>query len=225
MIRGLIFDFDGLIIDTESVVYQSWLEVYQFYGQDLPIAEWGQIIGTSPDEHFDPLEKLESELGYAVDGQGVRERRLQREMELVVQQPILPGVRKYLADSQKLGLKLAIASSSNLDWVGGHLKRLGLWELFDAVHTSDDVEKTKPDPALFALALNSLGLHPEEAFVLEDSPNGITAAQRAGLFCVVIPNPLTRLLSVDHAELRLDSMADITVEALITKVEMMLNCA
>ncbi len=223
MIRGLIFDFDGLILDTESTVYQSWLELYREFGQDLPFEEWGQIIGISPDEHFDPLERLQSQLAQEIDSQQLRERRLQREMELVTQQPILPGVQAYLAHARERGLKLAIASSSNLDWVGGHLKRLGLWKYFDVVHTSDDVEQTKPDPALYQLALTSLGLIPEEAFVLEDSPNGITAAQRAGLFCVVVPNPLTRLLSVDHAEIRLNSLAEISLEALIAKVESMQN--
>lgn len=223
MIHGVIFDFDGLILDTESTIYQSWLELYQEYGLDLPLEEWGQVIGISPDEHFDPLAKLESQLGYEIDRQGVRERRLQRERDLVVQQPILPGVERCLAEAQEMGLKLAVASSSNLDWVGWHLKRLDLWKYFDVVHTSDDVERAKPDPALYRLALDSLGLLPEEVFVLEDSPNGITAAQRAGLFCVVVPNPLTRLLSVDHAELRLNSLADISLGVLIARVESMRN--
>jgi HAD superfamily hydrolase (TIGR01509 family) len=223
MIRGLIFDFDGLILDTESTVYQSWQELYQEYGQELPFEDWGSIIGISPDEHFDPFQRLETLLGYPLEGQGLRERRHQREMELVVQQPVLPGVEAYLNKAKDLGLGLGVASSSARDWVGGNLERLGLIDYFDVVHTSDDVEQTKPDPALYHLALESLNLEVGEAFVLEDSPNGITAAQRVGLFCVVVPNPLTRLLNVDHADLRLDSLADISLEDLIEKVESMLN--
>ncbi len=223
MIRGIIFDFDGLILDTESTVYQSWLELYQEFGRDLPFEEWGQIIGISPDEHFDPLEKLVSQLGLEIDNQEVGERRKKRELELVAQLPILPGVENILLKAKQKGLKLAIASSSNLDWVGGNLKRLGLRDYFDAVHTSDDVERAKPDPTLYKLALASVDLKADEVFVLEDSPNGITAAQRAGLFCVVVPNPLTRLLPVDHAEMRLDSLADITLDALIEKVELLKN--
>jgi len=223
MIRGLIFDFDGLILDTESTVYQSWLELYQEYNQDLSFEEWGQIIGISPDEHFDPFERLESLLGNKLDGQKLRERRHIRELELVDKQPVLPGVEEYLKKAQELDLRLGIASSSALDWVGGNLERLDLLKYFDVVHTSDDVVRAKPDPALYRLALESLDLTAQQAFVLEDSPNGITAAQRASLFCVVVPNPLTRLLSLDHADLRLNSLTEISLENLIAKVESMRN--
>jgi HAD superfamily hydrolase (TIGR01509 family) len=220
VIRGLIFDFDGLIVDTESTVFQSWQELYQEFDQDLPFGEWGQIIGTSQDEHFDPLERLETRLGHRFENPAMlKERRLQREMVLVARQPILPGVEEYLEGAQRLGLKLAIASSSDREWVGGHLENIGLIEYFDVIHTSDDVEHTKPDPALYNLALESLMLEPGEAIVLEDSPNGVTAALRAGIFCVAVPNPLTRLLSLDHADMRLDSLADIPLEALIENVE------
>ncbi len=221
MIRSIIFDFDGLILDTESTVYQSWLEIYQEYDLDLPFDEWGQIIGISPEEHFDPLERLQSQLEYIIDVKAVGAKRLQREMELVEKQPILPGVERILFEAMEKGFKLAIASSSDLKWVGGHLERLGLKKYFSAVHTSDDVERTKPDPALYKLALKSLGLSSENVFVLEDSPNGITAAQSAGLFCVVVPNPLTRLLPVDHANLRLNSLAEFSLDELVEKVELL----
>lgn len=220
MIRGLIFDFDGLILDTESTIYQSWLELYREFGQDLPFDEWGQIIGTSENEHFDPLERLEEALGHPLkDRENIRARRLEHEVSLVVQQPILPGVVDYLENAKELGLKMAVASSSDLDWVGGHLKRLGLIGYFDAVHTSDDVQRTKPHPELFLLALESLGIEADQAIVLEDSPNGVTAAQTAGMFCVAVPNPLTQLLDLDHADLKLESLAKIPLELLINEVE------
>ncbi len=219
MIRGLIFDFDGLILDTESTVYQSWRELYQEHGQELPLQEWGQIIGVSPDEHFDPLARLESHVGPFRNRREVAERRLQRELSLLDDRPILPGVEMYLQEGKELGLKMAIASSSSLEWVEGHLRRLGLWSYFDAVHTSDDVERTKPNPALYQLALQSLDLSPEEAIVLEDSPNGVTAAQKAGIFCVAVPNPLTSQLCLDHADMRIESLAALPLERLIAIVE------
>jgi len=224
VIRGLIFDFDGLILDTESTVYQSWLELFQEFGQVLPFDEWGQIIGISVNEHFDPLERLEKALGYPLkDRENVRAHRLERELALIDQQPILPGVVDYLEDARRLGLKLAIASSSELDWVGGHLQRLGLIGYFEAVHTSDDVQRAKPHPELYNLALKSLALKSDEAIVLEDSPNGVTAAQAAGIFSVAVPNPLTAQLDLDHADLRLTSLAEIPLEMLIKKVETKLN--
>ena len=118
-----------------------------------------------------------------------------------------------------MGLKLGIASSSDREWVMVHLTRLGLAPYFDVVHTADDVERTKPDPALYILALSSLGLKPEEAIVFEDSPNGVTAAKSAGIFVVAIPNPLTSQLSLDHADLKLDTLADLSVNEIISRVD------
>jgi len=224
VIRGLIFDFDGLIVDTESTIFQSWQELYREYGQELPMKEWGQIIGTSADEHFDPLERLEAQLGRKFENpEELKDRRLQRELELVAKQPVLPGVRAYIEDAQRLSLKLAVASSSPLEWVGLHLKNIGLIDEFDVIHTSDDVERTKPDPALFQLALTSLALDSDEAIVLEDSPNGVTAAQRAGIFCVAVPNPLTKLLPLGHADMRLNSLSEMHLKSLIDHVESFKN--
>ena len=109
------------------------------------------------------------------------------------------------------------SSSSKLDWVGWHLERLELRQFFDVVHTGDDVERTKPDPALYHLALQSLGLAADQAIVLEDSPNGVTAAQRAGIFAVAVPNPLTARLDLTHADLKLNSLAEITLDELLAR--------
>ena len=116
-------------------------------------------------------------------------------------QPILPGVEDYLQTAKELNLKLGIASSSDRKWVEGNLSRLELLDYFDIVHTSDDVEFTKPDPTLYRLALHSLELNPGDAIVLEDSPNGVSASKAAGIFTVAVPNPLTARLNLDHADL------------------------
>ena len=215
MIRGVIFDFDGLIIDTEGPVYQSWVEIYEEYRAILPLDDWTAIIGTSDLEHFDPFTRLEKQIGHKLDRETLGPRRYAREIELAEAQPILPGVEEKIADAKDRGLKLGIASSSSFNWVGGHLERLGLIHNFDVICTRDDVEHTKPDPALFVLALESLSLKPDEAIVFEDSPNGITAANTAGIFSVAVPNPLTRSLNLDHANLRLNSLADISLEEII----------
>jgi HAD superfamily hydrolase (TIGR01509 family) len=215
MIRGLIFDFDGLILETEGPIYQSWVELFQEYGAELPFEVWATIIGTSDLEHFDPISKLEEQTGRKLDRDNIAPRRSAREIELVYAQPILPGVVDKLESAQKTGLKLGIASSSDRKWVEGHLTRLGLIDYFEVIHTSDDVTYTKPDPELYLLALKSLGLKPAEAIVFEDSPNGVTAAQKAEIFTVVVPNPLTRQLPLDHADLRLESLAAMPLDEII----------
>ncbi len=217
MIRALIMDFDGLILDTEIPSYQSWLEIYEAYGCSLPLSAWSAWVGGSPDM-FDPYEYLERQLGRTVDREAIGSKQAEREAEMIAAQPILPGVASYVSDAKRLGLKLGIASSSDREWVHSHLLRLGLRADFDCIKCLEDVKKAKPDPELYQAVLDQLGISADEALALEDSPHGITAAQTAGIFCVVVPNPLTRQLPIGHADLRLDSLADMPLEELLRRV-------
>jgi len=213
-LQSLIFDFDGLILDTEYPEFQSWQEIYQEHGCSLPLSVWAACIGTASDV-FDPLDYLERQLGRAVDREAVLARRRQRDAELMQQQAVLPGVREYLVEAKRLGLKLGVASSSSHRWVDGQLARLGLAEYFDCVRCREDVEITKPHPALYLSALRGLDSRAEEAIALEDSPNGLLAARQAGIFCVVVPNPLTRELAFNGPDLLLNSLADLPLPELL----------
>lgn len=210
----MIFDFDGLILDTETPVFQSWLELFQEHGCQLTVADWADDIGRA-DTSFDFLDHLEQQLGRRVDRETLSGPRRAREAQLIDQQPLRPGVREYLERAHQLGLMLGIASSSSCQWVTSHLSRLGLLQYFDCLRGADDVQVTKPAPDLYLAVLEGLGLQASEAIALEDSPHGITAAKRAGLCCVVIPNQLTCQLPVDHADLRLDSLADLDLDGLL----------
>ena len=217
-IRVLIFDFDGLILDTEVPVYESWKEIYRAYGLDLPLSVWAMCIGSEYGEAFDPFVYLEEQLGASVDRKAIDWRRHRRELELVGTQTVLPGVEGYIADAKRLGLKLGIASSSDRGWVIGNLRRLGLLEHFDTIKTADDVGQVKPDPELYLAALDELGVEAHESIVLEDSPNGVLAAKRAGILCVAVPNLLTRQLDLSQADLLLDSLADLSLEELLVEI-------
>ena len=214
MIQGLIFDFDGLILDTELPAFQCWQEIYQSYGCHLSLSAYAVCIGSWAST-FDPYAHLEQQLGLAVDREGIYRQRRQRSLELVAQQPILPGVREYLTEGKRLVLKLAVASSSPRDWVAGHLTRLGLLPFFDCLKCGDEVTATKPYPELYHATLSILELRAEETIALEDSPNGVTAAKAAGIFCVAVPNPVTSQLSLDHADLQLPSLANLPFERLL----------
>jgi HAD superfamily hydrolase (TIGR01509 family) len=148
----------------------------------------------------------------------MQQHRRQRYSELLQAQSILPGVSEYIAEAKRLGLRLGVASSSSRRWVVGHLTDLGLSAHFDCIKCRDDVACVKPDPALYQAAVQALGVPPQEAMALEDSPNGITAAKRAGLYCVAVPNPLTRQLSLAHADFLLNSLADLPLERLLLEV-------
>jgi HAD superfamily hydrolase (TIGR01509 family) len=218
VIRGIIFDFDGLILETEGPVFQSWQELFQKFDCHLPFETWAQSIGRS-DDPFNPWDLLEEQLGQPVDRENLAPKRRARELELIFGQPVSPGVEACIADAARMGLKLGIASSSTSDWVTGHLSRLGLRERFECIRGSDDVGTTKPNPDAYLAALRCLDLRAEEALSLEDSPHGITAAKRAGILCIAVPNGLTRNLSLDHADLIVNSLAELSLEELLQAVE------
>lgn len=217
MIRAIIFDFDGLILDTEISSYQTWQEIYAEYECELPFATWATCIGGSP-ELFDPCTYLEEQIGRPIAREEVRQRRRQRHLELITAQLVLPGVEAYLQDARRLGLQIGLASSSPHSWVDTHLERLGILGYFDSIQCFDDVTHTKPEPELYLAVLNALQVRGDEAIALEDSPNGVQAAQRAGIFCVAVPNPITNQLPLEHADMRLKSLADISLEELLVKV-------
>lgn len=219
MIRALLFDFDGLILETESPIYHSWCELYEQFGQELSKLEWDKTIGTSAAEHFDPFDQLEMMIGKSLPRKALMAQRRDREMELLYEEVTRPGVENWIGQAIDLGLRLGIASSSSAKWVRGHLTRLGLIDYFEVIHTADDVVNTKPDPALYELALASLSVAADDAIVLEDSPNGVTAAQRAGIFTIVVPNPMTEDLPLDHANMRLSSLEEIDLRFVIQLVE------
>jgi len=222
MIRALIFDFDGLILETEEPVFQSYQEIYQEYGVELSLDYWSHLLGAASGTH-DPLADLENQLGLTLPRQEILQRQHQRETEMILVRPVMPGVRETLQRARQLGLKIGLASSSPCSWVIGHLTRLGLVEYFDCIKASDDVERAKPDPSLFLAVLEELGISSKEAIVFEDSPNGILAAKRAGLFCVVVPNVLTRKMPIDHADLCLDSLKAITLDELLVRIQTLMS--
>ncbi len=207
MIRALIFDFDGLIVDTEEPIYRSWLEVYAAHGQELPFDRWVQTVG-STNQAFHPQQHLEEKLGHPLPEQ-VLQRRVARRTELVLAQPLLPGVVDLVDAARSADLRLGVASSSTREWVAGHLGRLGILERFDCLRCRDDVLHAKPEPDLYIAVLDCLGLAPGEAVAIEDSPNGIAAAKRAGLRCIAIPNPITARLDLSEADLLVESLAGV----------------
>jgi HAD superfamily hydrolase (TIGR01509 family) len=218
MIKALIFDFDGLILETEWPAFQAWKELFESFNCLLTYEQWQTTIGTMPPP-FDPFDLLEGQLGYPLERDEIAEKRLTRELELIAAQPLMPGVQTYLSDAQRLGLKLALASSSDCTWVTDHLQERGLIDYFDCIRARDDVHRTKPDPGLYLAALDCLVVRPDHAIALEDSEHGVTAAKRAGLHCVAVPTHMTRSMCFDHADLILNSLEDMALEDLIHKFD------
>ena len=214
--RAVIFDFDGLILDTEGPVYRSWLEVYEAHGEPLPFELWVQIVGATT-ASFHPQHHLEGRLGRPLTQEAL-DHRIGRRTEMILAEPILPGIVQHIDAANSLGLLLGLASSSTRDWVTGHLGRLGILERFDCIRCRDDVVHAKPEPDLYLAVLDCLGIDAQAAFAIEDSPNGVLAAKRAGLRCVAIPNPITARLDLSQADLQLNSLADVTLPDLLERM-------
>ncbi len=216
VIRAIVFDFDGLILDTEEPVYRSWLEVYQAHGEELPFERWVQIVGSTT-TGFHPQYHLEERLGRPLPKE-VLDRRIGRRTEMILAQAVLPGVVQHLDAARELGLSLGVASSSSHEWVEGHLARLGILDRFGCVRCREDVEHAKPEPDLYIAVLDCLGVSASEAIAIEDSPNGVAAAKRAGMKCVAIPNSITARLDLTQANITLHSLAEITLRELLEQV-------
>ena len=221
MLKALIFDFDGLILDTETPEYLAWQNMYQEHGFELPLAEWGKIVGGYGLSDFDAAEHLSRLSQGRLDSVSLRARHSVESLAMIHAQSILPGVMEIIHEAKRLGLKLAIASSSPHSWVDTHAKRLGIFDHFDAVVCADDVGvgRTKPNPDLFLSALNQLQVGKDAAIIFEDSPNGETAANRAGIFVVAVPNAVTSLLAIEGANLILSSLSEFPLIELLHKVQ------
>ena len=204
-LAAVIFDFDGLILDTEGPAFQSWQEIYEEHGCTLPMRIWETVLGGFSSAPV-VCEYLETLLGRQIDRDAVFARRQARKLELTALESVLPGVEECISSAQTLGVRLGLASSSSRGWVSEHLDRLGLGNAFACLRCREDVAQVKPEPDLYLAALDGLGVGAGDAIALEDSPNGVTAAKRAGLFCVAVPNKLTARLSLDHADLALPSL-------------------
>lgn len=207
MPKALIFDFDGLIVDTETVIYESWAEIYEKNGQILELKTYKNCVG-SDFEKFHPGIELEKRTGEKFNWTTIDAERENLIREGLEQQKERTGIRHFIEYAKAKGLDLAIASSSSRNWVLGWIKKLGLMEHFSAFANRDDVQKIKPDPELFLTAANLLGIHPSEALIFEDSENGLKAATAAGIPCAIITNPITAGGNFSEAIIVAESFTD-----------------
>jgi putative hydrolase of the HAD superfamily len=208
-LRGLIFDFDGLIVDTETAITLAWEEVHAEHGRAADRAVLHAVVGH---------EGVTVDLWQAFPPEHDRawlEARMQRLARAKCEAaPVLPGVVELIEAAKVAGLRLAVASNSSHRHVDGHLKARGLWAHFDAVVCRDDVARGKPAPDPYLLALERLGLAAEDVVAFEDSVPGHEAAAAAGLRVVAVPNPVTWRDEFPQAVLRAGSLAELSLERL-----------
>jgi HAD superfamily hydrolase (TIGR01509 family) len=213
MLRAVIFDFDGTILDTESPTFHAWQRVYDAHGQELTFEEYSAAIGSDYNA-FDPRRTLEDRCGRQLDWERLDAERRSGCLEVISIQPPLPGICRLLEEAHELKLRCAIASSSPSEWVRGHLDRVGLLKWFDFISCAENGCPPKPSPEVYLRALRGLGVSATEALAIEDSPNGVRATQRAGIRCVIVPNQLTRKMRFPEQVKVLDSLEEFSLKDL-----------
>jgi len=219
MLKALIFDFDGLILDTETPEVQVWQSIYREHGFKLPVEEWAKTIGGYGISTFNAAEHLAALSQGRLDSEKMN-KRYRREADLLINtNPVMPGVMNMIQQAKESGIALAIGSSSPHSWVDAHLKRLGIFHHFKPVICADEVPpgRTKPNPDIFLKAIEQLKVAKNETVIFEDSPNGVKAAQNAGIFVVAVPNPLTAKMNV-KGDMTVSSIAEVSLQDLMTRI-------
>ena len=214
MIRALIFDFDGLILDTESALIRAYGDVHAEHGIAFDEVLFLRSVGHA-DYAFDPWHAFEKRADRVALETARRARNRLRDHEL----RILPGVISLLDAARTAGLRVALASNSQHPHCEYHLGRLGLLDRFTFVACREDVPSPKPEPDLYNLVLNQFGLRGHEAIAFEDSHTGSLAAKRAHLHVVAVPNSSTAHHDFAHVDLNLKSLADTTLDQLRARFE------
>lgn len=212
---AFLLDFDGLILDTESCSLTSWTEEYAYFGLELPLDEWHAALGLdiNHEGRFAVLEDLVGPERFAA--RNSRMHRRNRHYELIAQLDACRGVRQFVTQAVTHGHPLAVVSSSPAAWVKSHLERLDMLSHFDVFATGEEVERGKPAPDLYNLALSRLGRPAHAAVAFEDTHRGVAAAVAADVACVAVPNPVTVAHDFGLAWFVSDSFEDARVTGLL----------
>lgn len=213
---ALIFDFDGLIVDTETPDFMVLEEQYASYGVELRLERWIQGLGTYAG--YSPYSELATLLGQELDQLALKAAHHQRYLELCGQSALQPGVMAILEEARERHLHLAVASSSTRSWVEGWLNQHQILDLFDCIRTRDDVQHVKPAPDLFLSAAACLEVEPGECVVFEDSVNGMRAAAAAGMRCVAVPIALLSEVDLPAVTMRLKSLDALDAATLLDQL-------
>ena len=209
MNRALVFDYDGLIVDSETPEYECWNKVFADHGLALPVEEWVHVVGGAV--VVDMRQELELRLGRRVDWAVVDQARLEHHHRLFSRQPLLPGVQALFDQGRRRGWRIGVASNSTQGWVKPGLERFGLWPYVGALRARDTAARPKPHPDPYLEVLAELGARPGLSFAFEDSAPGIAAAKAAGMTVICVPNALTRHHDLSQADRILDSLAEFTL--------------
>ena len=215
---AVIFDVDGVLIDSYTPHYQSWREIAAEYGIDYTEEMFAKGFGrTSREivaEQWNRADLSPEQIHAIDDEKEAAYRRI-----VAVNFPAMPGARDLVAALHTAGFRVAVGSSGPPENVDLAIEKLGLAPFLDAKVTGRDVTRGKPDPQVFLIAAEKLGVPPERCAVVEDAPAGVAAAKAAGMACVGFPSTGRTPSDVAAADLTIHSLADLTPETFRRLIE------
>jgi HAD superfamily hydrolase (TIGR01509 family) len=212
-VQAVIFDFDGLIVDTEMPDYLAWQEVYARYGWPFPLNAWLRNVGRN-DSPFDALAPFRGpDSPMAPDAVLALWRQHHARLERDYLKP-LPGVVPLLEHLKRAGTRTAIASSTRRARIESLVAQLHLADRFDALACGDEVPRAKPAPDVYRLAARRLAVSPAACVALEDSEPGVRAAKAAGMPCIAVPSQITRTMDFSAADLVAASLLDVSLDTI-----------
>ena len=219
MLKGLLFDMDGVLVNNLDIHRQAFAEFFRRYGVERSFDDLSRVFGKGNDDIMGELMPKN-----VVERVGIRELGYQKEaIYREIYAPIItpqPGLKEFLAEAERNGLKSAVGSSGyrvNVDFV---LERCDIARHFSAIVAGDEVTRCKPDPEIYLTAAAKLGLRPEECVVFEDAEAGIESAKRAGIKVVALATTFSReFLEKSDADYIINDFRDIDIATLRSIVE------
>lgn len=206
---AVVFDFDGLVLDTERTSYQATQEVFSEHGEEFSAQYWASMVGLTDHPHWTTI--LEEQLGHGIDREKWVQHKSARSWELASELELMPGVLALFEALRAVGVPMAVASASRARWAEGHLHQRGLDHYFTSIRGREHTERTKPHPDPYLSACAALGVEPSAAIAIEDSVPGVASAKSAGLTVVAVPGGMTADHDYVLADLIVLSCADLTV--------------
>ena len=208
---AVIFDMDGVLVDTFEAHFESWNVVAREEGTEMTRGQFAATFGRTSREIIALLWPEKADDPAAVRDFDDRKEAAFRAI-IARDLPAMPGVRELLASLASAGILMAIGSSGPSANVALVVEKLEAAELFGAMITADDVTRGKPDPQVFLLAAERLGIPPQRCVVVEDAPPGVTAAHVAGMGCAGIASTGRTRTELADADLVIDSLSELTPE-------------
>lgn len=180
-IKGVLFDMDGVIFDTEKAYLDTWTKVFKSYGYDLKRETYISIMGTGRDN---AVKTFKEAFGHNIPMEDMyRDKdRILKEIIESGRVPLKQGVVEILTYLRENNVKTALATSARMWRAETQLNMAGIKDMFDKITCGDEIKNLKPNPDIFLKSAEKLGLNPDECIVIEDSPSGIQAAFNAGMY-------------------------------------------